>query len=443
MWQSPSQGSADSVPVSSLLCPATRSLSAFASSAKSFIYRFYAKSLANSFIYRIYANTPGCGGLSSAPNSKNEGQSNKSFASYYIHPTLAVSMDYALFCATGFRYLPFFQSVPHSFDVHGGGTHRSSNALAPCFGNSVPAIRVLAIAYHECTSYVSEEFPSHGLNRNRSSIQLRAAPASRAARTSLDRHILHGQPRFHAHALALGARLRRHRLLPLPGFSDLRPISPATRRTSFTRQDRQLRQGHDRARESRAVWQRSADQRRRFLAPAAALEQSRLSPRKHCALCGDHRGGGRDPFGIVEDRRNAQHPQRHDECHAAHRLALTLRHAISRAHENNRARARSHHGQLYRIQFHRVFPAHSYPRAQAPLSRRRAAKQSRLRLDCQRARETQVRRISLARWGHARYKHANWRRASRNRRAHWWAKGPPHAPADRPRPRRQHHHRPP
>jgi len=31
-----------------------------ASSPKSFIYRFYAESLANPFIYRIYANTPGC-----------------------------------------------------------------------------------------------------------------------------------------------------------------------------------------------------------------------------------------------------------------------------------------------------------------------------------------------------------------------------------------------
>jgi len=34
-------------------------LSSFAQAANSFIYRFYAESLANPFIYRFYANTPG------------------------------------------------------------------------------------------------------------------------------------------------------------------------------------------------------------------------------------------------------------------------------------------------------------------------------------------------------------------------------------------------
>jgi hypothetical protein len=58
MRYSLAQGSADRVPVS----PATQSASAFTSSHKSFIYRFYAESLANPFIYRIYANTPGLGG---------------------------------------------------------------------------------------------------------------------------------------------------------------------------------------------------------------------------------------------------------------------------------------------------------------------------------------------------------------------------------------------
>ena len=72
-------------------------------------------------------NARGVGGSRFAPNSKIKAQSNKSFASYYIPPTLAVSMDYALFYATGFRYLPFFQSVPHSFDVHGGGTSLCGN----------------------------------------------------------------------------------------------------------------------------------------------------------------------------------------------------------------------------------------------------------------------------------------------------------------------------
>jgi hypothetical protein len=48
-------------PGSPLLFPITQSLFARASSPKSFIYRFYAESLANPFISRIYANHRGCG----------------------------------------------------------------------------------------------------------------------------------------------------------------------------------------------------------------------------------------------------------------------------------------------------------------------------------------------------------------------------------------------
>jgi hypothetical protein len=53
----------------SLLFPATQCVSAFASSPKSFIYRFYAESLANPFIYRIYAKTPGVWGILRSQNS--------------------------------------------------------------------------------------------------------------------------------------------------------------------------------------------------------------------------------------------------------------------------------------------------------------------------------------------------------------------------------------
>ena len=61
MRQSQDKVLLNSVPVYSFPFSATKLVSAVAPSAKSFIYRFYAESLANSFIYRIYANTPGVG----------------------------------------------------------------------------------------------------------------------------------------------------------------------------------------------------------------------------------------------------------------------------------------------------------------------------------------------------------------------------------------------
>src|ERR1700736_1492519 len=85
MRQPPIQGSADSVPVLPFLSPATRSLSAFAPSAKSYIYRFYAESLANSFIYRIYAKYPGLWG--SLLCSKLENQSPiEQILCFLLHP---------------------------------------------------------------------------------------------------------------------------------------------------------------------------------------------------------------------------------------------------------------------------------------------------------------------------------------------------------------------
>ena len=47
-------------------------------------------------------------------------QPGKSFAAYHIPTSSLFSGDYALFCATGLRYPPYFQELPHSFDVDGG-----------------------------------------------------------------------------------------------------------------------------------------------------------------------------------------------------------------------------------------------------------------------------------------------------------------------------------
>jgi hypothetical protein len=49
-------------------------------------------------------------------------RTSNSFASYYIHVNPAVSCNYALFCAMAVRYPSHFQSFPHSFYRHGGGT---------------------------------------------------------------------------------------------------------------------------------------------------------------------------------------------------------------------------------------------------------------------------------------------------------------------------------
>src|SRR6266436_7441222 len=43
-----------------------------------------------------------------------------SFVSYHMHVSQAFSCNYALFCATARRYLPYFQEPAHSFDRHRG-----------------------------------------------------------------------------------------------------------------------------------------------------------------------------------------------------------------------------------------------------------------------------------------------------------------------------------
>ena len=62
--------------------------------------------------------SPGCALLGEFFSS----QTANSFASYYIHVTPAASCGYALFCATASSYPSHFQSFPHSFYRHGGGT---------------------------------------------------------------------------------------------------------------------------------------------------------------------------------------------------------------------------------------------------------------------------------------------------------------------------------
>jgi hypothetical protein len=84
---------------------------------KSFSCRFYAKCARNPFIYRIYEKHRGCGG---SPICSNPPQRAKSFASYYIPATLAVSCDYVLFGATAARQTFSHQEVTHSFYRNGG-----------------------------------------------------------------------------------------------------------------------------------------------------------------------------------------------------------------------------------------------------------------------------------------------------------------------------------
>src|SRR5207302_10415469 len=92
----------------------------------------------------------------------------------------------------------------------------------------VPEICATPMAYDESTFYVSEEL-GHGLDRFR--LRSRPCPGSATwpARPSLDWHFIYGEPRFHAYAYALGARVRGHCLLPLHGFPALRSLSSATR----------------------------------------------------------------------------------------------------------------------------------------------------------------------------------------------------------------------
>ncbi len=49
-------------------------------------------------------------------------QPRKPFPSYHIPANPAVSCNYTLFCATGIRYRPCFQQIPHSFADDRGGT---------------------------------------------------------------------------------------------------------------------------------------------------------------------------------------------------------------------------------------------------------------------------------------------------------------------------------
>src|SRR5258708_7016600 len=76
-----------------------------------------------------------------------------------------------------------WQIPPSANDPSGSVPSVSPWQIPPSPRSVSPLSRIIA-----CTSYVPEEFPAHGLNRNRSSIQLGAAPPPRSARSSLDRH---------------------------------------------------------------------------------------------------------------------------------------------------------------------------------------------------------------------------------------------------------------
>src|SRR5258706_1583810 len=243
-------------------------------------------------------------------------------------------------------------------------------------------IDAAGLAYHECY-LVSEELPAHVCH----CLRITAKPPARAAGPSHYGHHLHGQPRLDADSHALGPRLRRRCPLPLLRFSVLRFVSPSARRTRPAGQDRKLRKRDHLARESGTIWKRTAHQRRRFLAAAKATEQSCVSPAEPCSLRGNHCRGSRTTDGRLETRGQAQHPQRHDECHAPHRFALALRQRVGREHARNRTGAGQDHGQLFRLSFHCVFSAHSDAHAQAPLSLRGEVERSRLRLDCSRTRK--------------------------------------------------------
>src|SRR6266403_1733567 len=221
-------------PFRPFLPPATPCVFATRRFCPSFVFILLRTAFPQPFCFEIHPHCPGCGGPLALTTQ---------VLCFLSHPSNPCSFN---------RFRTLSAST-------GGGTPPSSHPklLLRCFSNSVAAICALAIAYHECTSYVSEEFAAYGLGCDNTG----TAPAAWAARASLDRHFLHGQPRFHAHAYALGARLRRHRFLPLHGFSDLRLVSPAARRTSFARQERQISKRHPHAREYGAVWQRTAHQR--------------------------------------------------------------------------------------------------------------------------------------------------------------------------------------
>ena len=73
-----------------------------------------------------FDNDPHCPGGDPLPTLRHSGLptlgSSKSFASYHIPATPAVSCNYALFCATALRYPSYSQGFPHSFYRHEGGT---------------------------------------------------------------------------------------------------------------------------------------------------------------------------------------------------------------------------------------------------------------------------------------------------------------------------------
>jgi len=71
-----------------------------------------------------------------------QGKPPKSFPSYYIPASQAVSCSYALFCATGFLHLSCFQYLAHSFNVDGGGTPSHTDAVSKSRRSPLRALRV-------------------------------------------------------------------------------------------------------------------------------------------------------------------------------------------------------------------------------------------------------------------------------------------------------------